>query len=81
LISFFLNADAFFLNQSEFEDYIKKRENAEVEKSKKSNETIDIDVKYLDVVPPIQFVKKIDGWGQFYLLLGLMHQGWNEGDK
>ena len=55
--------------------------NEEVEESKKSNDTIDINVKYLNAVPPIQFVKKVEIDIQFNLLLGLMHERWSEDDR
>ncbi len=55
--------------------------NEEVEESKKSNDTIDINFKYLDAVPPIQFVKRRSEDVQFNLLLALMHLGWSEDDR
>ena len=80
LLNIVFNALFSSKNQSEFEDYIKKRMN-ESEENKESRETVDIDVKYLDVVPPIHVVKSMDERGQFNLLLGLMNQRENEDDK
>ena len=54
---------------------------AETEEIKKSNEVIDIDVKYLDVIPPIHIIKSMDEVGQFYLLLGLTDQRWSKEEK
>ena len=67
-------------NTRDFEEYIQKLMNEESNRGK-STDTTDIKPVYLDVIPPITFIKDMGENGQFHILLGLMNQRENEEDQ
>ena len=53
----------------------------ESKENKESRETVDTNMKYLNVVLPIHVIKSMNESGQFYMLLGWMNQRETEDDK